>query len=111
MQSTTTPTVATSQDQSNPVHRSAKYQKVLDGRKQPIRGLWRRNGHFIARITVEEKGRMVTKWFPLGEETNPVDTVPQAVKALAKLRESKEQQTLPVLGRTPKFRDFVSVYF
>jgi len=32
---------------------AAKYVKVLNGRKQPIRGLWERNGKFIARIAME----------------------------------------------------------
>ena len=31
-------------------HSRYQYKKVLDGRKQPIRGLWERNGKFIARI-------------------------------------------------------------
>ena len=35
-------------------HRRHKYQKVYDGRKQPIRGLWMRNGRFIARIKAEK---------------------------------------------------------
>jgi hypothetical protein len=31
--------------------RRYRYTKDLDNRKHPIRGLWRRNGKFIARIT------------------------------------------------------------
>ena len=27
----------------------------MDGRKQPIRGLWQRNGNFIARIAIEDE--------------------------------------------------------
>jgi len=30
-------------------HRRHSYQKVLDGRKQPLRGLWVRNGSSIAK--------------------------------------------------------------
>lgn len=42
------------------------YQKVLDNRKHPIRGLWRRNGGFCARLTVEEAdGRKKNQWAPL----------------------------------------------
>jgi hypothetical protein len=33
-------------------HRRHSYQKVLEGRKQPIRGLWTRNGSYIARVRV-----------------------------------------------------------
>ena len=28
------------------------YQKVVDNRKHPVRGLWRRNGKYYARLTV-----------------------------------------------------------
>ena len=43
-----------------------KYTKVRDNRKHPIRGLWRRNGKFLARITVaDDAGRKVVKWIPL----------------------------------------------
>jgi hypothetical protein len=37
-----------------PIPRHLTYQKVRDGRKQPIRGLWVRNGRFYARLTVED---------------------------------------------------------
>ena len=30
------------------------FAKVLDGRKQPIRGLWIRNGRYYARLSVED---------------------------------------------------------
>jgi hypothetical protein len=35
-------------------HRAAAYIKVLDKRKQPIRGLWVRNGRYYAQFTVED---------------------------------------------------------
>lgn len=52
-------------------HSRYKYHKVLDGRKQPIRGLWKRNGKFIARLTVEnDSGKKEVRWKPLeGAET------------------------------------------
>ena len=34
--------------------RRYRYTKVLDNRKHSIRGLWRRNGKFVARLTVED---------------------------------------------------------
>ena len=50
--------------------RRYKYTKVLDNRKHAIRGLWRRNGSFVARITVEDDaGRKAVKWVPLNAET------------------------------------------
>lgn len=39
-------------------HSPHKYVKVLDGRKQPIRGLWQRNGKFVARIAIEDESGM-----------------------------------------------------
>jgi hypothetical protein len=54
-------TNVTASSQSQPVaivrhnnHSRYQYKKVLDGRKQPIRGLWERNGKFIARIAMED---------------------------------------------------------
>jgi hypothetical protein len=48
--------------------RKYKYTKVLDNRKHAIRGLWRRNGSFVARITVEvDAGRKAVNgcsWTP-----------------------------------------------
>ena len=35
--------------------KKAAYERVLDGRKQPIRGLWRRGEKFYARLTVQDK--------------------------------------------------------
>jgi hypothetical protein len=35
------------------LHRRHSYQKVLEGRKQPIRGLWLPSGKFIDRFVVE----------------------------------------------------------
>src|ERR1700679_3305667 len=51
---------------SNSSSRRYKYTKVLDNRKHAIRGLWRRNGKFLARITVEDDGgHKAVKWVPL----------------------------------------------
>ena len=50
--------------------RNYSYTKVRDSRKHPIRGLWRRNGKFVARLTVEDDaGRKATKWVPLEAHT------------------------------------------
>lgn len=43
-------------------NRRYSYTKVEDARKHAIRGLWRRNGKFIAPITVEnDAGRKAVK--------------------------------------------------
>ena len=50
--------------------RRYKYIKVVDNRKHAIRGLWRRNSSFVARITVEDDaGRKAVKWVPLKAKT------------------------------------------
>src|SRR5260370_7271233 len=50
--------------------RRHRYTKVRDNRKHAIRGLWRRNGNFVARITVEDDaGHKAVKWVPLEAET------------------------------------------
>ena len=48
---------STSADQNQAVKRQshvATFAKVLDGRKQPIRGLWVRNGRYYAQLTIED---------------------------------------------------------
>src|SRR5687768_9249912 len=78
-------------------HRSARYQKVLDGRKQPIRGLWVRNNRFLARITVSDdtSGRKEVKWVPLEK----AQTVPQAQVELRRLLSCRDTNNLPALKR------------
>ena len=50
--------------------RRHSYHKVLDNRKHPIHGLWRRNGKFLARITVEaEDGRRSVHWVKLAAKS------------------------------------------
>ena len=34
--------------------RGASYQKVLDARKHPVRGLWQRNGRYYSRLAVAD---------------------------------------------------------
>lgn len=88
--------------------RGATYQKVCDGRKQPIRGLWVRNGQFYARLTVEDAtGRKST----IRKRLEGAQTVPQAQKALAALLEQRDKNSLPVLKRTPKLADYAKTYF
>jgi len=56
--------------ESNPINNNQrqshgpKFAKVLDGRKQPIRELWVRNGRFYARLNIENpiSGIKKTPW-------------------------------------------------
>jgi len=90
-------------------HRAARYNKVLDQRKRPIRGLWERNGRYYAQITVEDQntGLKQVKRVPLeGATTNA-----QAVAKFQELLTQRRKGSLPVLKRTPKFADYATQYF
>jgi hypothetical protein len=45
-------------------HRPSVYHKVLDGRKHPIRGLWKRNGHYYARLNFTDPWQLrnLARW-------------------------------------------------
>ena len=94
-------------------HRRETYQKVLDGRKRPIRGLCKRNDRYYGRLTVvdETTGKKTVKRVPLTDaDNNPVATVPQAQDALKALKVDRARGSLPVLQRTPKFSKYADDY-
>ena len=83
--------------------RRYRYTKVLDNRKHAIRGLWRRNGNFVARITVEDDaGRKAVKWVPLDAETAAA-----AQEEFRTLLVERGEDRLRHIGRCPKFSDYV----
>lgn len=89
------------------------FSKVLDGRKQPVRGLWRRGERFYAQLTIEESGtgKKSVRRVPIKDkEGNPVSTVPQAIAELNRLKTQRTDNTLPVLRRTPRFGDYADRY-
>jgi|32_taG_2_1085360.scaffolds.fasta_scaffold01284_17 integrase len=89
-----------------------RYQKVFDGRKQPIRGLWKRGQRYYAQLKVTDplSGESKSRRVPLKSDGQPVTTTPQAVKALQKLRQQREDNDLPVLKQPPLFADYVKDY-
>jgi len=88
---------------SNSNSRRYRYTKVLDNRKHAIRGLWRRNGNFVARITVEDDaGRKAVKWVPLAAETTA-----EAQEQFRTLLVERGEDRLRHIGRCPKFSDYV----
>src|ERR1035441_5183325 len=98
-----------SQSQSH----AAKFTKVLNGRKQPLRGLWVRNGRFYAQLTFEDgnTGEKKTRRVALVDKAGiPVQTVAQAVEEMNRLKVRRSENDLPVLTRTPKFNDYVKAY-
>lgn len=89
------------------------FAKVLDGRKQPIRGLWQRNGRYYAQLRIENpsNGIKKTRRIPLVNKDNkPVQTVAEAKAELARLQTQRTDNTLPVLTRQQKFADYVKEY-
>jgi len=83
--------------------RRYKYTKVLDNRKHPIRGLWRRNGSFVARASIEgEAGRKVVRWIPLAAVS-----AAEAQSELRKVLTEREENRLRHIGRSPMFADFL----
>src|SRR5262245_66379528 len=85
---------------------ATKFAKVKDGRKQPVRGLWVRNGRYYGRLNVENPvtGAKKTKWVPLvDKDNNPVATVPQAIAELRRKQTQRADDNLPSLGRAEKF--------
>ncbi|HTQ50658.1 MAG TPA: site-specific integrase [Candidatus Acidoferrales bacterium] len=106
-----------SSTKNSPVSRQqshvANFSKVLDGRKQPIRGLWVRNGRYYAQLKVENPitGLKKTRRVPLNDsEGDPVQTAAQAIAELKRLHTQRADNQLPVLGRTPKLADYVLHY-
>ena len=92
-----------SQSGSRSSSRRYKYTKVLDNRKHAIRGLWRRNGKFLARITIEDAaGRKQVKWVPLKAGTAAV-----AQEEFRTLLVERGEDRMRHIGRCPKFSDFV----
>ena len=99
-------------DSHNQSH-AAEFTKVLNGRKQPIRGLWVRNGRFYAQLTFEDgnTGEKKTRRVALVDKAgSSVQTVAQAVEEMNRLKVRRSENDLPVLTRTPKFNDYVKAY-
>ena len=77
------------------------FAKVLDGRKQPIRGLWVRNGRYYAQLKIENPitGFKKTRRVPLNDKDgNPVQTVAQAVEELKRLQTQRGGQSTAGAG-------------
>jgi integrase len=89
------------------------FAKVLDGRKQPIRGLWIRGERYYAQLKIENQitGVKKTKRVPLvDKDGNAVQTAAAAVAELRRLQTQRADNTLPTLARQPKFADYAKKY-
>src|SRR5215813_13788743 len=113
--STSTAGSSTAETGSSTKHQNhvAKFAKVKDGRKQPIRGLWVRNGRYYAQLKIEnhisgiKKTRRVQL---LDKDRNPVETTAQAVAELKRLQTQRADNALPVLQLTPRFSEYAARY-
>jgi integrase len=98
---------------SGQVSHGLTFAKVVDGRKQPIRGLWIRGDRFYAQLTIENpvSGEKRVRRVPLvDQENNAVTTVAQAQAAMDRLKVKRADNDLPTLRRTPKFADYAKTY-
>jgi integrase len=89
------------------------FSKVLDGRKQPVRGLWERNSRYYAQLTVENpvSGVKKVRRIPLADKDGkPVGTSAQAVAELKRLQTKRADNNMPSVGLTPKFGDYAARY-
>ncbi|MBM3850081.1 MAG: site-specific integrase [Verrucomicrobia bacterium] len=76
------------------------YKTVLDGRNQPVRRLYRRDGVFYTRFTtIDQAGRKRKVWRSLKTAT----TVAAAKAAMLKLISDAAETSIPVQGRCPTF--------
>ena len=89
-------------------HSRYQYKKVLDGRKQPIRGLRERNGKFIARMAMEDDVGKKENRRVLLEGTKTIAQAQEQLKTAPHLDQSRND--LPVLKRTLKFADYAEQY-
>ena len=91
----------------------ASFAKVLDGRKQPIRGLWVRNGRYYARLNIEDlrTGRKVNRRIPLVDKDGRLAaSLPEAREQLNRLRLERADNRLPMLRQNPKLAEYVETY-
>jgi len=89
------------------------FAKVLDGRKQPIRGLWIRGHRYYAQLTIENpvNGLKKVKRVPLvDKDANPVATIAQAIAEMARLKVQRADKNLPTLRRTPRLSEYLKTY-
>jgi integrase len=92
-----------------------QFRRAVDGRKQPIRGLWvaTASGKYYAQIKMEHPttGRRVVRRTVLKDkDSNPVTTLAEAKNALALALARRDEGEVLARGRCPKFSEFVTTY-
>lgn len=86
-------------NETTPRHR--RFIRVLDGRKQPVRGLWKRGEIYYAQIVKD--GRQTKK--RLDARTNA-----EAIAALNKLKVQRQEGSLRIARQAPKLSEAIALY-
>ncbi len=79
----------TENELANRQSHAATFAKVMDGRKQAVRGLWRRGDRYYAQLTIEDPftGQKKVRRVSLrNAEGEPVQTVTQAIEEMHRLK-------------------------
>jgi len=87
-------TSKTESELANRQSHGAIFAKAVNGRKQPVRGLWRRGDRFYAQLTVKDPftgQKKVRRVSLCNAEGEPVQTVP-SVRASGRLRRTPESE-------------------
>src|SRR5215469_13517988 len=85
-----------------------RFNKVKDSRGREIRGLWERNGRFYNQMNVPGMG--TRRIALLDDKKQPVQPVPEAVKAQRLLLSERDDGKLPSPRRTRRFAEYVEHY-
>lgn len=94
-------------------HVPLQYRRVLDGRKQPVRGLWIRGERYYAQLRVEIDGKSAPRRVALTNPSGaPCASVAEAKSALErlKLRRQDDQLQAHDIRQAPTLREFVETY-
>ncbi len=83
------------------------FEQVLDGRKQRVRGLWKRGPVFYARFAATDHAGRTRDTF---RSLDGITTVPAAKAALQTLKDDAEKRSIPTDGRCPYFAEFAQRY-
>jgi integrase len=86
---------------SEPIPRKRKFIRVLDGRKQPVRGLWKRGELYYAQLV--QNGRQI-------KERLEAQTDAQAIAALNTLKVRRSEGKLKIVRHAPKLADAIEEY-
>jgi len=85
---------------------AVKYQKVHDGRKRRIRGLWNRGGVFYAQLSLpNEDGVQKMRRVKLN-----ATTVASATDELRRMVIDRDDDQLPAMVRKPRFDNYAQDY-